>query len=210
MDNETTTFPLTTFELATLLSLVEGAAAAQSAASLRLPDPRDAISRRAGLSSLVVRGLVDLGHGRITPQGKAGAVAGVLTTADQWVEIGVARRDTADAAVLVGAGQDVLLLSPRGFDVWDVLPVDGSKDLVDAGIELARQGVEVTGADEPVAVSVKVTRATGSAVASAHRDAQGGWQVAIEPADPDGRLTILDDAPADQAEALATLRKALP
>jgi hypothetical protein len=204
------TFPLTTFELAALVALAPGPAATQSATSLRIPDPAtDPQSKRAGLSSLLVRELATIEGTQIRADGLAGAVAGALTTAETWVEVGVARRESADAAVLVGTAKGALMITPRGYDVWNTLAVAQGTDLVEAGVDLAARGVDVTPDGEPVAVTVKVVTLDGSTTASAHRDADGAWHVALEPADAEGRLTVQPDAPADQAAALARVRDAL-
>ncbi|WP_435737402.1 hypothetical protein V5D56_02060 [Cellulosimicrobium sp. PMB13] len=204
------TFPLTTFELVALLSLSPGPAAEQSAASLRVAGPgTDATAQRAGLASLLVRELAEVRDGLITARGNAGGVAAVLTTATRWVEVGVARSESGDGAVLVEAPGGALLITPRGLDLWDVLPVEPGTDLVRAGVDLARRGVDVTPAEAAVAVTVKVTTASGSTVASAHRAPDGAWQLALEPADAEGRLTVQDDAPADEDEAMARLSEAL-
>lgn len=201
--------PFTSFELVALLTFQPGAAATQSAQSLRLADLQSsADARRAGLSSLLVRGLAVATDGQVAPVGNAGGVSGVLTRADRWVEVGVVRRDRTDAAVLAGVGGSGLLVSPRGLDTWDALPVRPGADLVDAGVDLARQGVEDAG-EQAVSVSVKVTTPAGSVAAAVHRDDAGTWRVATEPTDADGALTIRDDAPADADAALAALRAAL-
>ncbi|MCB7136060.1 hypothetical protein [Cellulosimicrobium marinum] len=201
--------PFTSFELAALLTFQKGDAATQSATSLRLTEIQASPeARRAGLSSLLVRGLAVATDGQVAPVGNAGGVSGVLTGADRWVEVGIVRRDRTDAAILVGVGGNGLLVSPRGLDTWDVLPVRPGSDLVDGGVDLARQGVEDAG-DAAVSVSVKVTTRTGSVAAAVHRDDAGTWKVATEPTGPDGALTIQDETLADTAAALDALRTAL-
>ena len=201
--------PFTSFELAALLTFQPGAAATQSAQSLRLAETQSSPdARRAGLSSLLVRGLAVATDGQVAPVGNAGGVSGVLTGADRWVEVGIVRRDRTDAAILVGLGGNGLLISPRGLDTWDVLPVRPGTDLVDGGVDLARKGVEDAG-EQPVSVSVKVTTLDGSTAAAVHRDDAGAWRVATEPTGPDGALTIQDDVLADTDAALAALRSAL-
>ncbi|WP_265521555.1 hypothetical protein [Oerskovia flava] len=204
------TFPVTTFELVTLISLREGPAATQSAASLRLPDPDGPLQpRKAGLASLLARELVTIQDGTITAVGNAGGVAGALTAADRWIEVGIVRGTSSDAAILVGAGAGGVMITPRGFDVWDALPVNEGTDLVEGGVDLARRGIDVTPAGEAVAASVKVTTAAGSTSASVRREADGTWQLATEPADAEGRLTVQDVRLTDQAAAMAALLEAL-
>jgi len=201
--------PFTSFELVALLTFNPGAAATQSAKSLRLADGLpSAEARRAGLSSLLVRELARTQDGQVAPVGNAGGVSGVLTGADRWVEVGIVRRDRTDAAVLVGITGNGLLISPRGLDVWDVLPVKPGTDLVSAGVDLARRGVLDAG-DEPVSATVKVTTLDGVVAAAVHRDDAGEWRIATEPTDADGALTIRDDAFADADAALTALDAAL-
>ncbi|UTT58926.1 hypothetical protein [Cellulosimicrobium cellulans] len=201
--------PFTSFELLALLTFNKGAAATQSAKSLRLADGLSSPeARRAGLSSLIVRDLARAENGQVAPVGNAGGVSGVLTGADRWVEVGIVRRDRTDAAVLVGITGNGLLISPRGLDVWDVLPVKPGTELTDAGVDLARRGVQDAG-DQPVSATVKVTTLDGSRAAAVHRDDAGVWRVATEPTGPDGALTIQDDVLADTDTALAALSAAL-
>ncbi|MBD8078623.1 hypothetical protein [Cellulosimicrobium arenosum] len=204
-------FPLTTFELHALLSLREGPAAARSAQSLRLDTTGDAaaVSRRAGLASLLVRDLATISDGIITAQGNAGGVAGALTRGDRWVEIGIVRPSSTDAAVLVGTGIGGVMITPRGFDVWNVLPIGEGRDLVDAGVALARQGVEASAENAAVAASVKVSTVDSTRAASAHRDDDGTWKIATEPADAEGRLTVQEGTYPDLDAAFAALREAL-
>lgn len=207
---ETSSFPVTTFELVALLALAPSPASTQSAASLRLPDPAgDPVAKRAGLASLVVRDLATIDGGEIHTQGQAGAVAGVLTTATHWVEIGVVRRTSTDAAVLFGVAQGALMITPRGFDVWDVLAITAGTDLITAAIDLAARGIDVTPQGEPVAVTIKTTTPDGSITASTHRDEHGTWQTALEPRDATGQLTIQPDTTPDQTTALTRIAKAL-
>ncbi len=201
--------PFTSFELVALLTFQPGAAATQSAQSLRLADTQPSPeARRAGLSSLLVRGLAVATDGQVAPLGNAGGVSGVLTRADRWVEVGIVRRDRTDAAVLVGVGGSGLLVSPRGLDTWDVLPLRPGSDLLDGGLDLARRGIEDAG-DQPVSASLKVTTLDGSVAAAVHRDDAGTWRVATEPVDADGALTIRDETFPDADAALAALGTAL-
>jgi len=201
----TETIGFTGHELLALLSFNPGAASDASRKALRLPEVEGNELLGAGYATLVVRELLQLQDGSAVPTGGAARVTAVLTTADRWVEVGVVSIDASRSNIFISSETaGTVLLGARGFGIYDITPVEGGADALDQAIEQARSALEAGELGAPAAASVVVTTLeSGSRTASIRTVGEGRWELASEPYDEQGQLTVREVAPEQAFEDFA-------
>jgi hypothetical protein len=106
-------------ELACLLSRHPGPAVGRSAEALRvdLAQVSEEI-QRAGLSSLLARGLVQQEPDRFSPRSSAALLDYAAGAAERWTTIEIVHAQAPDLAVVLHAPQALALLQPRALGTW--------------------------------------------------------------------------------------------
>lgn len=199
---------LTEHEILALLTLNDTEAAQRSRRILHLPEAGDESDyMRAGITTLLVREHATVEQDNVTAQGVARSVASVLTTAGEWLEIGIVTNEHSHVYFAAASGAGNLLASMNRLGVHELLPLDPKTELLDVGLGIARNALADESTKKPAAVNIthhgfeKESRA-----ASVLADAEGKWHLAAEPRDEQGELTR-SEVPAD--EAISKLNEAL-
>jgi len=106
-------------EVAALVSRHPGPAADKTAAVLGLDAETvgDDV-RRAGLSSLLARGLVEQTEGRFLPRSAAALLDYTLGAAQRWTTVAISHGEGSDLAVVLHAPEVVALMQPRAVGSW--------------------------------------------------------------------------------------------
>lgn len=106
-------------EVACLLTRHPGPLADRSAATLGvdLESVSDDV-HRAGLSSLLARGLVRQHEGRFLPRSAAALLDYTMGAATRWTSIDIAHEQGSDLAVVLHAPEALALLQPRALGSW--------------------------------------------------------------------------------------------
>lgn len=106
-------------ELAALLSRHPGPVADKSAHALGIDNGAvgDDV-RRAGMSSLLARGLVQQEDGRFLPRSVAALLDYAAGAAERWTTIAISHDEGPDRAVLLHAPEVVALMQPRALGSW--------------------------------------------------------------------------------------------
>lgn len=116
-------------ELAALLSRHPGPVADRSARTLGIDN--DAVGddvRRAGMSSLLARGLLQQEDGRFLPRSAAALLDYACGAAERWTTIAVTHDDGADLAVVIHAPEVVAMMQPRALGTWFAAFAGSSSD----------------------------------------------------------------------------------
>jgi hypothetical protein len=106
-------------EVACLLTRHPGPPADRSAATLGVD--LEAVSddvHRAGLSSLLARGLVQQEDGRFLPRSAAALLDYAMGAATRWTSIDIRHQQGPDLAVVLHAPEVLALLQPRALGAW--------------------------------------------------------------------------------------------
>ena len=114
-------------EMAYLLQLRETEAARRSAAWLRLSDETvNPDLRRAGLSSLIARGMAVVTDGSdVSFTQPVDVVAYTVANAERWTQLDLLRSEALGDTVLeIESDRTKLLFQPRTMQAWFVLPQD--------------------------------------------------------------------------------------
>ncbi|MBO9703949.1 MAG: hypothetical protein J7474_00330 [Arthrobacter sp.] len=107
-------------EMATLVSMREGAASTASAEALRITDyVQNPELVTAGASSLVARGLATVDpDGGLSIAGPTAAVAATLSSATRRMEISLLTAETADSVLGFESAEFHILFQPRAYFTW--------------------------------------------------------------------------------------------
>lgn len=194
---------LTGHELLVLISLNEGPPAARTREYLRLPTlEASSPLMAAGLSTLIVRGLVEVDGDQVAPVGNVLPLTRMLTIADRWVEAAAIGGEVTNAALLVGSRIGSAVLEPRPFGIWDVRPLSAADDLSDAASRFVRAAFgQLT--DRPFGGSIKVMGDGAPRTSAIRIDESGSWEMtsgvageepAPVPVEADPTFAVLADA----------------
>jgi hypothetical protein len=168
---------LTTAEITFILTFAEDPQRARAYPRLRItPEDRADAVARAGLSSLVVRGLVAGNGNEITLSPAVATVLQGLSEPSLWVSISALTSDAADAAHLYAHSSGMFLLSPRAYGCFEV-----------QGVRRGIAPAEIIGSvtrrfvldRRPAMVSCQVESAAGEKSAALLVDAGGSASVAV-------------------------------
>lgn len=116
-------------EIAALLSRHPGPVSDTSAQALGVD--ADAIGddvRRAGMSSLLARGLVQQEGDRFLPRSAAALLDYACGAAERWTTITISHDDGADLAVVIHAPEVVAMMQPRALGTWFAAFAGSSND----------------------------------------------------------------------------------
>ncbi|MBD5784585.1 hypothetical protein IF650_00170 [Cellulosimicrobium terreum] len=173
---------LTGPELLVLLSLNQTPASSRTREMLRLPGlPDDSALMAAGLSSLVVRRIVEVAGDQLTPLGNALPLTRIITTATEWVEAAAIAGDRTNAALLVGGQGGAVVLEPRPFGIWQIRPLQLGDPLPEAASRFVRASFGQL-EERPFGGSIKVVDAAGDArTASVRVAVDGTWETTSGP-----------------------------
>jgi hypothetical protein len=113
-------------EMAYLLQLSDTQAARVSASWLRLDaEAQDPEVVRAGLSSLIARGLATVDGAAVSFDSRLDAVAYTLASAGRWTQVDLLQNaELGDSVLHVETDRTKLLLQPRTMQSWFILPQD--------------------------------------------------------------------------------------
>ncbi len=151
-------------EIAFLLASVDEDRRRRAWTRLQLPEEaRTDAAIRAGLSSLVARGLVTGSGTEITLSPPVAAVLNGLTEATVWRELAVFTSAAVDLAQLYVHDRGAFLLSPRAYTTFDVRGLRAGVDPAELLVSLARGFL--TG-DAPALVACRDGAGTELAVAA--------------------------------------------
>ncbi|GAB3267106.1 hypothetical protein GCM10027562_32950 [Arthrobacter pigmenti] len=199
---------LTEHEILALLTLNDTEHAQRSRKVLHLPEVGDESDyMRAGITTLLVREHATVEEDNVTAQGVARMVASVLTTAGEWLEIGIVTNEHSHVYFAAASTAGNLLASMNRLGVHELLPLDPETDLLDVGLGIARNALTDEDTEKPVAVNITHHGCEQeSRAASVLADAGGKWHLAAEPRDEQGELTRYEVAAED---AIAKFKAAL-
>ncbi len=199
---------LTEHEILALLTLHNTEAARRSRKVLHLPEAGDDSDYiRAGITTLLVRNHATADGDSVTAQGAAHSAVAVLTTADEWLEVGIVTNEHSH--IYFGAASDAggVLASMNHLGVHELLPLAPQAGLLEVAIGIARNALTDERTGPPVAINITHHGfERDSRAASVLADADGRWYLAAEPRDDDGELTKTEVAP---EEAFGRLSDAL-
>ena len=105
-------------EVAALVSRHPGPTAERSAAVLGVDMTTGDDVRRAGMSSLLARRLVEQSKGRFLPRSAAALLDYALGAAERWTTIAISHDEGRDLAVVLHAPEVVALMQPRALGSW--------------------------------------------------------------------------------------------
>lgn len=199
---------LTEHEILALLMLNDTESAQRSRKVLHMPEVDDESDyMRAGITTLLVRGHATVEDDNISAEGVARSVASVLTTADEWLEIGIVTNEHSHIYFAAASSAGNVLANMNRLGVHELLPLDPKTGLLDVGLGIARNALTDESTEKPVAVNITHHGLGQEALtASLLADSGGHWHLAAEPRDEQGELSR-SEVPADQA--LGTLNEVL-
>lgn len=179
-------------EMAYLLQLQDTEAARVSASWLRLgAEANDPEVVRAGLSSLIARGLARVDGTTVSFDSRLDTVAYTLANVALWTQIDLLQNaELGDSVLHVESDRTKLLLQPRTMQSWFVLPQDREVSAEAAESYLVRQHLT----DHPDGgVRLRTAVAPGGRQFLIRKDPDG-WVCAIAAGDDVGPATApLDD-----------------
>lgn len=190
---------LTEHEILALLTLHDTEAARRSRKVLHLPEAdEDSDYMRAGITTLLVRNHAAADGASVTAVGAAHSAAAVLTTADEWLEIGIVTNEHSH--IYFGAASEAggVLASMNHLGVHELLPLAPQAGLLDVAMGIARNALTDERTEPPVAINITHHGSERDSVAASMlADADGRWHLAAEPRDEEGELTKTEVAPED-------------
>lgn len=197
--------PLVAFtapELAFLLGLRSGPSTDMARNTLKLTiTDTDEQLLAAGLSSLAVRGLVELADDAVRPVGPAAVIGHALTSATRCIEFGLLSKDTGDGGLLFESSGPTVMLSPRQLGCFDAIAVKPELGTTGAVLSMTNAFIEEHGAAGVFVVSRAVT---GEEHELALRTEGGqSWSMIGSPGDPE------EGRPVPREEALNALQSIL-
>jgi len=142
MTNRTDHVALTATELSYLLTVESELTTVgrRAADVLGLTEPeRDRPGLAAGLSSLLVRGLVVSDGQRVTLAPTVGAVTQALRGSTTNVQIGFVSKDKSDGALVFDAGSVRVLITPRLHRCFDAVGLDHRAGLAGQLVHMSRE-----------------------------------------------------------------------
>ncbi len=168
---------LTDHELLALLAMNPTASSASTRDLFRLSGvPHQDILERAGITTLLARGMAQPNGDDIVPAERGALVAAVLTTATAWLEVAFVT-PSADHVMFVAASEHgSLLLSLNRLGAHQVRPVDTADGLARLGVLLSRAYLEDATDGLPAAAMV-TSHALSETSRTAHlkRDENETW-----------------------------------
>ncbi|WP_150117176.1 hypothetical protein [Arthrobacter sp. ERGS1:01] len=193
---------LTAHEILTLLSLNIGPSATASRELFRLPDRADdAELMEMGMSTLLVRGLGVLEDEEFSPSGPAFGIAASLTTAVEWIELGIVAGPATHAYFLVGSPAGNLVVSVDRLSIFGFRPLNDSTPLLEQAISLTRNALADPSLAKPAVVITQHVGLGGEdTTASIRVAADGSTALAGSPLTADGGLSEIDITDADLYE----------
>ncbi|WP_035768736.1 hypothetical protein [Arthrobacter castelli] len=199
-ENDPEPLLLTEHEILALLTLNDTEPARRSRTVLHLPEVDDESDyMRAGITTLLVRGHATVEEDNVSAQGVARSVASVLTTAGEWLEIGIVTNEHSHVYFAAASAVGNVLASMNRLGVHELLPLDPRTELLDVGMGIARNALTDEGTEKPVAVNITRHGAEQDSVtASMLADSDGRWHLAAEPRNEQGELAK-SEVPADEA-----------
>lgn len=193
---------LTTAEVAFLLAGEDAATVGRAARLLAVTEEERAPATvRAGLGSLVLRGLASPVEAGVELAPAVAAVAAGMLRPRGWVEVGLVSAEGAESAVLVEVGPVRFLVSPRPFRCLEFAGIDTGVGLDEPLVDVARRYLDT---NRPSLASFHVSGHgdTGGWV-TVGVAADGAWTFAVG-RDPDGAVNGLT-----RDDGVARLRLAL-
>lgn len=182
---------LTDHELLALLAMnpTEAAAATRDVFRLSNVAHRDVLER-AGVTTLLARGMAEPSNADIIPRERGAMVAAVLTTATEWLEVAFVTPG-ADHVMFVAASEHgALLFSLDRLGAHQVRPVDVSEGLPHLGTLLARAYLEDATDGLPAAAMLTHHPAVGSSrTANLKREADG-WTLSAGTGDAEQKTSV--------------------
>jgi hypothetical protein len=168
---------LTDHELLALLAMNPTEASAATRDVFRLSGvPHSDVLERAGITTLLARGMAEANGDDIVPVDRGAMVAAILTTATEWLEVAFVT-PTADHVMFAAASEHgSLLLSLSRLGAHQVRPVDTSAGLAHLGVLLSRTYLEDATDGLPAASMVTYHPASGpSRTGHLKRAKEGAW-----------------------------------
>ena len=118
---------LTRHEMSYLLSLDDSDSARMSSNRLNLP--ADDGSNPVGAATLVVRGLASVADDLVLPESHAAVTSWILSTAFEWIEIGVLADRTQDALLLVTNEDAAVMLGEGPLGIFRIALAPNGEDM---------------------------------------------------------------------------------
>ena len=178
-------------------------------------DERGAVSRSAGLSSLLVRGLAAERGDRVQLAPDAAAVADGLGAPLIWAQLGLVGPDLQDGALLFESASTRFLLTPRAHRCFQAIGLDRTRPLAEPLLHIVRTFLEQ---QRPAVASIIVTTAQSVADGRGERsfilavglDGAWGWGVDPTPEVVEQDLTEAEAAQRFERELASFVRVTAP
>ena len=191
---------LTDHELLALLAMNPGDSTTFTRELFRLNGvPHQEVLERAGITTLLARGMAQANGEDIDPVGRGALVAAVLTTATSWLEVAFVTPKVDHVMFVAASEHGSLLLSLDRLGVHQVRPVDTSNGVAHLGVLLARAYLQ--DATDGLPAAAMVTRhAVSETPRTAHlrREPNDVWT--LKTGNGDAAQTV--DVPAAEAFTL--------
>lgn len=185
-----TTVSLTEHEILALLAFndTESAACTRDVLRLSAAEQRETLVR-AGLATLLVRELAVLQEENIVLQGAVQQIAGIVATADAWLEVTVTTARTSYVLFAVRAAGGGLVMSVGTHGVHSFNPLPRDRPILSFALDIAKHYLEST--DPASTLSVRGRHhglGAEARVATLLRDTDGTVRVTLGDA-PEAPLT---------------------
>ncbi|MFC8303667.1 hypothetical protein ACFUCV_08260 [Specibacter sp. NPDC057265] len=112
------------------------------------------ILERAGITTLLARGMAEPDGDDIVPVDRGALIAAVLTTATAWLEVAFVTPSAEHVMFVAASEHGSLLLSLNRLGAHQVRPVDTAEGLAHLGVLLSRAYLEDAGEGLPAAAMV--------------------------------------------------------
>lgn len=134
---ETQALLITEHELIALIALAGTDGALRCQTLFRLDHAAGAPLEQAGVSTLLVRGLMKIENDALQPVGPAATVTAVLADSTSWLETALVTPSSEHVSFMFGAEQGALLLNLSKYGVHELHPITGSEGMVTTAIQMA-------------------------------------------------------------------------
>ena len=168
---------LTDHELLALLAMnpTDAATATRDLFRLSTVAHRDVLER-AGITTLLARGMAEPNGEDIVPVERGALVAAVLTTATEWLEVAFVAANSHHVMFVAASEHGSLLLSLNQLGAHQVRPVDTAEGLPRLGVVLSQAYLQDAADGLPASAMVTFHPASGTSL-TAHlkRDESETW-----------------------------------
>ena len=168
---------LTDHELLALLAMnpTDAATATRDLFRLSTVAHRDVLER-AGITTLLARGMAEPNGEDIVPVERGALVAAVLTTATEWLEVAFVASNSHHVMFVAASEHGSLLLSLNQLGAHQVRPVDTAEGLPRLGVVLSQAYLQDATDGLPASAMVTFHPASGTSL-TAHlkRDESETW-----------------------------------